>query len=187
MEVNGYCQLVGYAHSSKYLLLCLTEERNSYRFGMTWGWISDDRISIFGWTTLFSEHSANDALSYFTHKWKLFHYLLFLMSFQTCMTFIFRPHNYFWEMSLFKKTKVFFLIHWKSLGYHVVWHSLMSLNFSAKHPQTKARAPPVEAVIIAYMRNQFASKVSSYVFLQCWAMKQITLLISSTQWPIRSV
>ncbi len=30
MEVNGYRQLFGYQHSSKYLLLCLTEERVNY-------------------------------------------------------------------------------------------------------------------------------------------------------------
>ncbi len=64
-NVNGYRQLFGYQHSSKYLLLCSTEERNSYRFGgwvndtvfifwvnmeMNWGWVNDDRIVIFGWT-----------------------------------------------------------------------------------------------------------------------------------------
>ncbi len=38
MEVSGYRQLLGSQHSSKYLLLCSTEERNSYRFGTTWGW-----------------------------------------------------------------------------------------------------------------------------------------------------
>ncbi len=26
------------------------EQRNSYRFGTTWGWVNDDRIFIFGWT-----------------------------------------------------------------------------------------------------------------------------------------
>ncbi len=31
LGVNGYHQLLGYSHSSKYLLLCSTEERNSYR------------------------------------------------------------------------------------------------------------------------------------------------------------
>ncbi len=30
--------------------LCSTEERNSCRFGTTWGWVNDDRIFIFGWT-----------------------------------------------------------------------------------------------------------------------------------------
>jgi len=36
MEVNGAHQLFGCPYSSKYLLLCLAEERNSYRFGTTW-------------------------------------------------------------------------------------------------------------------------------------------------------
>ncbi len=36
-------------HSTKHLLLCSTKERNSYRFGVTWGWINDDRI-LFFWT-----------------------------------------------------------------------------------------------------------------------------------------
>ncbi len=30
MEVNGYRQLFGYQHSSKYIILCLTEERVNY-------------------------------------------------------------------------------------------------------------------------------------------------------------
>ncbi len=38
MEVNGYRQLLCYQHSSKHLLLCLTQERNSYRF---WEWQND--------------------------------------------------------------------------------------------------------------------------------------------------
>jgi len=33
IEVSGVHQLSGYRHSSKYLLLCSTEERNEYRFG----------------------------------------------------------------------------------------------------------------------------------------------------------
>jgi len=28
-----------YWHSSKYLYLCSAEERNSYRFETTWGWV----------------------------------------------------------------------------------------------------------------------------------------------------
>jgi len=43
MEVNRDHQLFGYQHSSKYLLLCSAEERNSYKFG-TWGWVNDDRF-----------------------------------------------------------------------------------------------------------------------------------------------
>ncbi len=31
-------------------LLCSAEQRHSYRFGNTWGWVNDDRIFIFGWT-----------------------------------------------------------------------------------------------------------------------------------------
>ncbi len=50
MEVNGAPKQPGYKLSSKYLPLCLAEQRNSYRFGTTWGWVNDDRIFIFGWT-----------------------------------------------------------------------------------------------------------------------------------------
>ncbi len=50
MEINGYCQLFSYQHSSRYLLLCSDEERNSYRFGTSGRWVNDDRIVIFGWT-----------------------------------------------------------------------------------------------------------------------------------------
>jgi len=39
MEVNGVHHLSGYQHSSKYFLLSSTEERNSYRFETTWGWV----------------------------------------------------------------------------------------------------------------------------------------------------
>jgi len=39
MEFNGVQQMFGYRHSSKYLLLCSAEERNSYRFETTWRWI----------------------------------------------------------------------------------------------------------------------------------------------------
>ncbi len=34
----------------KYLHLCSEDERRSYGFGMTWGWVINDRIFIFGWT-----------------------------------------------------------------------------------------------------------------------------------------
>jgi len=40
--VNGALQLFGYPYSSKCLMLCSAEERNSY--GTTWGWENDDRI-----------------------------------------------------------------------------------------------------------------------------------------------
>ncbi len=35
---------LGYPHSSKYLLLYSTDQRNSYRFGTTWGWVNDGRL-----------------------------------------------------------------------------------------------------------------------------------------------
>ncbi len=50
MEVNGAPKQLGYKLSSKYLPLCSAEQRNSYRFGTTWGWVNDDRIFIFGRT-----------------------------------------------------------------------------------------------------------------------------------------
>ncbi len=42
---------------TKYIPLCSAEQRNSYRFGTTWGWVNDDRIFIFGWTILLPWHS----------------------------------------------------------------------------------------------------------------------------------
>jgi len=40
MEVNGAKQLLGSNRSSKYLPLCLVEERNSYRCAPIWGWVN---------------------------------------------------------------------------------------------------------------------------------------------------
>ncbi len=34
---------------TNFLPLCSAEQRNSFRFGSTWGWVND-RIFIFGWT-----------------------------------------------------------------------------------------------------------------------------------------
>ncbi len=34
----------------KYLNLCSEDERRSYVFGTTWGWVTNDWIFIFGWT-----------------------------------------------------------------------------------------------------------------------------------------
>jgi len=50
MEINGHHQLSGYHHSLKYLILCSTEERNSYWVGTTYGWENDDRIFFKGQT-----------------------------------------------------------------------------------------------------------------------------------------
>jgi len=49
MEVNSFRQLFDCQHSSKYLLLRFTEERNSQRLGTNWG---DDKIVFFRWTIL---------------------------------------------------------------------------------------------------------------------------------------
>ncbi len=43
VEVNGYRQLFGY-NIFQNIYFFLTEERNSYVFGSTWGWENDDRI-----------------------------------------------------------------------------------------------------------------------------------------------
>ncbi len=48
--VKGAPELLCYPHSTEYLPLCSAEQRHSYRFGTTWGWVNDDRIFIFGWT-----------------------------------------------------------------------------------------------------------------------------------------
>ncbi len=50
MEVNGAPKQPDYKLSSEYLPLCSAEQRHSYRFGTTWGWVNDDRIFIFVWT-----------------------------------------------------------------------------------------------------------------------------------------
>ncbi len=54
MEVNGAPELICSSHSSEYILniltLCSVEQRYSYRFGTTWGWVNDYIIFIFGWT-----------------------------------------------------------------------------------------------------------------------------------------
>ncbi len=39
IEVNGALKQPDYKLSSKYLTLCLAVQRNSYRFGTTWGWV----------------------------------------------------------------------------------------------------------------------------------------------------
>ncbi len=63
MEVNGAPKQPGYKLSSKYLPLCSAEQRHSYRFGTTWGWVNDT-IFIFGWTVPFkfkiSHHNETD-------------------------------------------------------------------------------------------------------------------------------
>ncbi len=48
MEVNGAPKQPGYKLSSKYLILCSSEKRYSYRVGTTW--VNDDIILICGGT-----------------------------------------------------------------------------------------------------------------------------------------
>ncbi len=50
MEVNVAPKQSGYKLSLKYLLLCTAEQRHSYMFGTTWGWVNYDIILICGWT-----------------------------------------------------------------------------------------------------------------------------------------
>ncbi len=60
MEVNVAPKQPGYKRSSKYLPLCSAEQRNSYRFGTTWGWVNYDIIFIFGWTIPLSLNNISD-------------------------------------------------------------------------------------------------------------------------------
>ncbi len=44
VKLNGYRQLFGYQHSSKYLLVYSTEVRNTYRIRTSGGWINYDNF-----------------------------------------------------------------------------------------------------------------------------------------------
>ncbi len=56
-------ELLCFLHSSEYLPLCSAEQRHSYRFGTTWGWVNDDRIFIFGWTMSLSVSEVHPRLT----------------------------------------------------------------------------------------------------------------------------
>ncbi len=75
MEVNCAPKQPGYKLSSKYLPLCSAEQRNTSRFGTTWGWVNDDRIFIFGWSI-----ALRDCLCFLLKYWiislQLLQYLL---------------------------------------------------------------------------------------------------------------
>ncbi len=45
-------------HIIQYTILCSAEERNSYRFGTTLGWVNDDSIFIFGWTIPLTKYTC---------------------------------------------------------------------------------------------------------------------------------
>ncbi len=92
------------AHSSEVLLLCSVEERKSYGFVTTWGWVIDSKIFIFGWTTVFffkkilfstslryitchcgkniSCSKTGIILSFKKDPWKTFHATTFLLFYQ---------------------------------------------------------------------------------------------------------
>ncbi len=53
----------------KYLNLCSEYEQRSYRFGMTWGWVIDDRIFIFGWTNPLSSISIYQFIALYAFEW----------------------------------------------------------------------------------------------------------------------
>ncbi len=79
MEVNnGYHQLFGYIFLN--IFLCTTEKRNSYRFGMTWGWVHFWVKYPFNLLTItyFSNHPKLDIIWKHKHLklilWKLFCY-----------------------------------------------------------------------------------------------------------------
>ncbi len=58
--------------NQKYLNLCSEDERRSYGFGVTWGWVINDRIFIFGWTNpLNNFHSLISLLHHITYICKL--------------------------------------------------------------------------------------------------------------------
>ncbi len=92
MEVNGAPEQPGYKLSSKYLPLCSAEQRNSYRFGTTWGWVNDDRIFIFGWTIPLSRHFGD---LYFTG------------------VIIFQPTFYFYSLHFHAIICTFYSLHFK--------------------------------------------------------------------------
>ncbi len=56
----------------KYLNLCSEDERRSYGFGTTWGWVINDRIIIFWWTNLLTMSQAALKTLYYklkAYKW----------------------------------------------------------------------------------------------------------------------
>ncbi len=70
MEVNGAPELLCFPHSSEYVPLCSAEQRHSYRFGTTWGWVNDDRIFIFGRAIPLSpRHTENNILILYVKMW----------------------------------------------------------------------------------------------------------------------
>ncbi len=63
-----------------YLNLCSEDERRSYRFETTWGWVINGRIFIFGWTNPLKQIAAKtySALWRGRMKWREFRASLWL-------------------------------------------------------------------------------------------------------------
>ncbi len=82
----------------KYLNLCSEDERRSYGFGTTWGWIINDRILIFGWTNplIFIQHTNSTCLSMFELNWNSINLILrFLKSAEDVFFFMLNGQHYF--------------------------------------------------------------------------------------------
>ncbi len=47
----------------KYLNLCSEDERKSYRFGITWRWVINDRTFFGGWTLMKTQHHVKSVSS----------------------------------------------------------------------------------------------------------------------------
>ncbi len=62
----------------KYLNLCSEDERRSYGFGTTWGWVINDRIFIFRWTIPLL--SLNSFFSCLVKTVSILQYLLLITS-----------------------------------------------------------------------------------------------------------
>ncbi len=54
----------------KHLNLCYGDERRSYMFGRTWGWVNNDWILIFGWTIPLKSQSMSVKLNFSNDPWE---------------------------------------------------------------------------------------------------------------------
>ncbi len=89
-------QMFDYQHSSKYLLLCSTEERNSYRFLTNWGWINglwslscvqEYWATLICWLVFFAHCNSQPFLQIWSYwQWWQTDVVLFYRLKQTCHT-----------------------------------------------------------------------------------------------------
>ncbi len=65
-------------NASKYLHLCSEDERRSYRFETTWGWVINDKMYILEWSNPFSPSVVLSVKRWisksYSHCWKGFKY-----------------------------------------------------------------------------------------------------------------